>query len=252
MSEDDTTFERLADGLRAREIPSGAKERVRRAVFAGGARARRRNLGRPLALVAAAFLLGGVAWASPDLRDLASRFLGGESDVREKPPESAPSSLERGRGSNEVAVHEPSPASEPDSSEAAPSQLGASEQGAVAGIRSEARAPSKSHQPAVGAEVPTADVTTSASERASDQLATEVAAYRLAMQHADGAERLDALRRFRREYPKSSLMHEVDLQVLAVLRARGASPELGSEARSFLAKYPESPRAADVRELLEP
>jgi hypothetical protein len=83
------------------------------------------------------------------------------------------------------------------------------------------------------------------------ELARELADYRAAVALAtqDGAAALVALRRHRAEWPDGVLRHEVDLHVIRLLTRLGQRAELKREAAAFLARFPRSPRADEVRAL---
>ncbi len=92
-----------------------------------------------------------------------------------------------------------------------------------------------------------------ARERPRSPLAEEVAAYRqaLAIERVDPIAALGSWRAAQKGWPKGALAHEVDLHVIITLVRLGHAEEARHEARAFLARYPDSPRAADVRKLVE-
>ena len=85
-----------------------------------------------------------------------------------------------------------------------------------------------------------------------DPLVDEVGAYRAATarEALEPEAALAAWRRFRAGWPRSPLAHSADLRVLALLVRLDRPAELTVAARAFLARYPTSPRAGDVRAML--
>jgi hypothetical protein len=82
-------------------------------------------------------------------------------------------------------------------------------------------------------------------------LSQQVADYREAVGDLDGnpADALLRLRAYRRKWPESPLLHEVDLRVIQVLVSLGRSNEARAAAKSFLEHHPDSARAAEVRQI---
>jgi TolA-binding protein len=102
------------------------------------------------------------------------------------------------------------------------------------------------------AKATTSAVLPAAAEPVSD-LGQQVADYREAVAHLDSnpAVALDSLRAYRRKWPKSAILHEVDLRIVQVLVSLGRNDESADAARKFLQRYPDSARAAEVRRIAE-
>ncbi|MBK9033474.1 MAG: hypothetical protein IPL61_19780 [Myxococcales bacterium] len=88
---------------------------------------------------------------------------------------------------------------------------------------------------------------------APDPLAAQVAAYRAAAarEAADPADGLAAWRAYLARWPSGAMATSAELRVLAVLGRLGRRDAQRSAARAFLDRHADSPRAADVRRLLE-
>lgn len=90
-------------------------------------------------------------------------------------------------------------------------------------------------------------------ERPEGGLRVQLRAYRRARAHATQGRTEDALRAFtdfRRRWPRSSLRPEVDLQIIDLLERAGRRERARAEARRFLARHPESPRADELRRIV--
>ncbi len=81
------------------------------------------------------------------------------------------------------------------------------------------------------------------------QLAKQVGEFERAMATADTqpGRTLTALRAFRRSWPNSPLAHEADLAIFEVLTRLDHQAAADRAGRSFLRRYPKSPKAAQVR-----
>jgi TolA-binding protein len=81
------------------------------------------------------------------------------------------------------------------------------------------------------------------------ELSQQVRAYQAAVEliPANPAQALAALRAFRARWPGSALGQEADLRIVQTLMALGQAEDARQAARTFVARYPESPRAPDMR-----
>ena len=87
--------------------------------------------------------------------------------------------------------------------------------------------------------------------QAPSELSRQVAEYHAAVDGLDvnPALAIERLSAYRSHWPKSSLMHEVDLRSIEALVKLGRRNEAANAARSFLQRYPGSPRAPEMRAL---
>jgi hypothetical protein len=85
------------------------------------------------------------------------------------------------------------------------------------------------------------------------ELSQQVADYReaVAKMGESPTSTLDRLRAFRRKWPQSALLHEVDLRIVQVLVSLGRAPEAEGAAQRFLQTYPNSARVTEVRRIAE-
>ena len=60
---------------------------------------------------------------------------------------------------------------------------------------------------------------------------------------------LERMRAHRRRWKNSTILHEVDLQVIRILRSLGRKAEAQREAQDFLNRHPGSARVAEVRNI---
>lgn len=88
-------------------------------------------------------------------------------------------------------------------------------------------------------------------EKMDDELAEQIRAYKLALSTAEPTVRATRLRAFKQRYPKSPLLHEVDLNLVAALGEAKAPEQQRAAAQQFLAEHPESARAAEVQTLAD-
>jgi TolA-binding protein len=81
------------------------------------------------------------------------------------------------------------------------------------------------------------------------ELSQQVRAYQSAVEliAANPAQALAALRAFRSRWPRSALGQEADLRIVQTLLALGQAGDARDAARTFVARYPGSPRAPDMR-----
>lgn len=86
-----------------------------------------------------------------------------------------------------------------------------------------------------------------------DELALQVAAYERALTLQERAPRQALLRfrRMRRRWPHGPLAHEVMLRIIETRLRTADHQEARQEARRFLAQFPNSPRAAEIRALVQ-
>ena len=82
-------------------------------------------------------------------------------------------------------------------------------------------------------------------------LGLQVTEYRMAVAELakDPVAALEMFRAHGRKWPQSAIRHEVDLRIVQALVSLGRSREAQSAAEKFLERYPESPRAAEVRSI---
>ena len=87
--------------------------------------------------------------------------------------------------------------------------------------------------------------------QAPSELSRQVAEYHAAVDglNVNPALAIERLSAYRSHWPKSSLMHEVDLRSIEALVKLGRRNEAANAARSFLQRYPGSPRAPEMRAL---
>jgi TolA-binding protein len=87
--------------------------------------------------------------------------------------------------------------------------------------------------------------------QAPSELSRQVAEYHAAVDGLDAnpALAIERLSAYRSHWPKSSLMHEVDLRSIEALVKLGRRNEAANAARSFLQRYPGSPRAPEMHAL---
>jgi len=99
---------------------------------------------------------------------------------------------------------------------------------------------------------PVAQVRTPHPTQPSD-LAQQVAAYQGALAHrgAQDGQALSEWRDMRRRWPRGSLSHEVHFQIVDALVRMGRTGEAAQEARSFLRRFPRSPRIPEMQRLAE-
>jgi TolA-binding protein len=81
------------------------------------------------------------------------------------------------------------------------------------------------------------------------ELSQQVRAYQAAVEliPTKPAEALGALRAFRSRWPGSALGQEADLRIVQTLLGLGRTEDARQAARAFVVRYPESPRAPDMR-----
>jgi TolA-binding protein len=112
-------------------------------------------------------------------------------------------------------------------------------------VSADDREPERSHAP-----VTCPAVSSRSSEGAEpSELSQQVRAYQAAVEliPTNPAQALAALRAFRSRWPGSALGQEADLRIVQTLLALGQAEDARQAARTFVARYPESPRAADMR-----
>jgi TolA-binding protein len=87
--------------------------------------------------------------------------------------------------------------------------------------------------------------------RVPSELSQQVTEYHTAVDglNVNPALAIARLNAYRSHWPKSSLMHEVDLRLIEALVKLGRHNEAANAARSFLQRYPGSPRAPEMRAL---
>ncbi len=85
------------------------------------------------------------------------------------------------------------------------------------------------------------------------ELSQQVADYReaVAQMGESPTATLERLRAFRRKWPQSALLHEVDLRIIQVLVSLGRASEAERAAQRFLQTYPNSARVKEVRRIAE-
>jgi hypothetical protein len=81
-------------------------------------------------------------------------------------------------------------------------------------------------------------------------LAQQVAMYRQIAALEDDDAKLAGWRAMRDRWPSSTLRHEIDLNVVDTLGRLGREDESRREAKGFLQRFPGSPRAEEMRQLL--
>ena len=200
--------------LRRVTVPSGARERV---LLGLRSRAHVRRKWTVRLGVAGAGMLVGAAAAALGL-GLAARPGEPTPTIRPAP---AAAEIPSGRARPELVAPAPPVASADD------------------------REPERSHAPVISQAV-----SSRPSEGAEpSELSRQVRAYQAAVEliPTNPAQALAALRAFRSRWPGSALGQEADLRIVQTLLALGQAEDARQAARTFVVRYPESPRAPDMR-----
>jgi hypothetical protein len=227
---------RLLHGVTA---APGARERIYADIVTPRPRARHRLLS-PALITASVLVASGAAAVSLGLVELPAPFRAPQTAPEAAP--SPPTATKRsvGRAKRHQSEQQPArPTASTDDPEPATATFAEPEPAAPS---RHVTAPSEPGTNTHGAEA-----TAPPSE-----LALQVKAYRRAVTLIPGepGRALGELRAFRSQWPGSSLSHEVDLRIVQTLLTLGNRSEAQREAAAFLARYPSSPRAAEMQAIV--
>lgn len=234
-------LEALSRTLREVEPPVGAQQRVRRAVEDGlRRRRRRRKIGYALLLIpasAAAVMVVRTLRQPPERPPMVRQVEEARRSVSEAKAKATVEPVKQPEVPTSAPVTEPETQPVPEAAVERPAERSAKRRRVVA----------KRAQPSP----PDAAAPKPAPEPSA--LSLEVAAYRAAqaLQRRDDRAALASFRGMRQRWPQGSLVHEVDLRIIETLLRLRELATARAEARRFLARYPASPKASQVKKILE-